>query len=943
MPGLARRAATAVVSLLALIPQLSPPAFAEAVSSNASLTACEQWVVRLKGDFASAFADALAAAELAEAIGAEVIASVPELHAHLFAVCEEDAKTKLAEQKDGRIALAFPNVPIRPAAASTQQWSLHNAGQPYYVGATSGGAAVTNMQALAAGLNFAPSVAGRDIRWEEAQSKFPMIRGSGVTVAVVDSGVDVSLPAFAGRIAQGAVAIDCDLNLVAPFPDTDGHGTAVASLIAANGQNGAMTGVAPEAKILAVQPDCVPDGEYGGVLEHAISVLYASDNAHIINLSNGINPNTFADYAGPGGVTPLYLQALELYRSVIDEAVGSGAIVVASSGNGGDGAQIAERGILPGEYRFPASFPHVVSVGSTRSDGTISSYSQWNDRVDVAAPGESILTLRSSFVTNCGELGSYSCFVNLNGTGGIGATYWVQNGTSFSAPIVSGTAALAKQKWPRLTSDDFEYLVRETADDAGPSGFDAHFGAGTVNLERMLSFNFPPRLAVAALSSAALPGSQVQVRAQVENLEGDGDISSVTADLASIGLTSVTLTNVASGVFESAPITIPASTAIGQYTAPVSVRDSAGAVATTNLQIDVVAAVPPPQFSAPNVVGPAEKSIAITGPERGRGHTTNEDHVTLTGTASPGIAFIEVNAQTIPYVAGTTSWSAEVALLEGTNEITVRGFDLARTGEVSDSVTIVLDQDAPKRVRNLTASSGMLSWSAPSGEEVEGYHVYKLDGKKARRVSTTRKREFRVSSAGKYSVVAEDEAGNKLEPTKAATVTAGTSVDSAFVDVADSHFARPAVDALAARGVLQVAQHFRPEAPITRAEFTKLLVLATGRSSSDVKTSFTDIPTGHSLATYVATAVRETWVRGDGGRFFPDRPISRGEAALMLVRAYKVDLSDEQHFGDTSGDVGQAAAALHSLGIVRGMNGRFEPQRSLLRGEAAKMVAASGA
>lgn len=86
-----------------------------------------------------------------------------------------------------------------------------------------------------------------------------------------------------------------------------------------------------------------------------------------------------------------------------------------------------------------------------------------------------------------------------------------------------------------------------------------------------------------------------------------------------------------------------------------------------------------------------------------------------------------------------------------------------------------------------------------------------------------------------------------------------------------------------------------------------------------------------------------TWVRGDGGRFFPDRPISRGEAVLMLVRAYKVEVSDEQHFGDASGDVGRAAAALQDLGIVRGVNGRFEPQRALLRGEAAKMVAASGA
>jgi hypothetical protein len=936
MPGLARRAATAVVSLLALIPQLAPPVFAEPVSSDAPILPCEQWVVRLKGDFANSFADALSATELAAAIGAEVIASAPRLHAHLFAVCAEDSKAKLLAREDERIALAFPNVPIRPTAASPQQWYLHNVGQPYYVGATASGSAITNAQALSAG--FAPSVAGKDIRWDEAQLRFPAMRGNGVTVAVVDSGVDTTLPALAGNIASGGGAIDCELDLVALYPDTSGHGTAVASLIAANGRNGAMTGVAPDAKVLPFQPRC-SDNIYGGVFEFASALIYASENAQVINLSNGLNPADFYAYDSPAAV---YGQALELYKSVIDDAVARGVIVVASAGNGGNGNEV-DLGLQPGDYLFPASFPHVISVGSSRSDGLISASSQWNDRVDVAAPGDRILTLRSSHVLNCGQPGSYSCFVNLDGSGGAGGAYRVYDGTSFSAPLVSGAAALAKQKWPRITADDFEYLVRYTADDAGAAGFDLHFGAGTLNLERMLAYNFPPHLAVASLSSAALRGAEVQVRAQVENLEGDADITSLIADLASIGLTSVKLVNVAPGVFESAPITIPVSTAIGQYTAPVTVRDAAGAVATTNLHIDVVAAVPPPQFSAPNVVGPAASSIAITGPERGRGHATNEERVTLTGTASPDIAFIEVNAQPIQYVAGTTAWTADITLVEGTNELTVRGFDLGRTAEVSDTVTIVLDQDAPKPVRNLEASSGMLSWSAPSGDDVEGYHVYRLDGKKAKRVSTTRKREFRVASAGKYSVVAEDEAGNKLEPTKAATVTTGTSVDSAFVDVAASHFARPAVDALAARGVLQVAPRFRPEAPMTRAEFTKLLVLAAGKSSSNASTGFTDVPTAHSLASYVAVAARASWVRGDGGRFFPDRPISRGEAALMLVRAFKIEASDAQHFGDTSGDVGRAAAALHDLSIVRGVNGRFEPQRSLLRGEAAKMVAASGA
>ncbi|MEO8383434.1 MAG: S8 family serine peptidase [Acidobacteriota bacterium] len=932
MPGTARRVATGLLSALAFISQLAPSVLAESLSPNSARSeSCEQWVVTLRADFETEFAGSLEADGVAAALGASVIASAPQLQAHVFLACTEASRAALAARSDTRIRLAFPNVGVHPSATpASQQWYLQNVGQPYFVG-SSGSSALTNVQVP----NMPATVPGRDVKWSAARDHFPAIDGSGVTVGVVDTGVDGSLPDFAGRFASGA-SIDCDFIQGSDVTDLHGHGTRVASLIAASGAGGRMTGVAPAARVLPVRPVSCPEQGVGSVFAYAMAVAYAGANADVINLSNGINLNQFFDYAGPGVATSLYIQALEFYQIAIDDAATRGAIIVASSGNGGSGGETSV-GFLPGDYLFPASFPHVISVGSSRSDGSISAFSQWNDQVDIAAPGEQVLALRASTVFNCGNVGDYSCFVNADGSGGFGSTYSVDSGTSFSAPLVSGAAALAKQRWPRITSDEFEFLVRQTADDGGTPGVDPFFGAGTLNLDRMLSYNFPPRLAAASVSPAAVTGGEVQLRAQVENLEGDGDIASVTADLGPLGLATLTLPNIAPGIFESSPVTIPSSTATGAYTARVTAQDAAGATSTADLQIEVLA-VAPPHFTAPNVVAPSTTAIEITGPERGRDFATNERGVILTGAASPDIATIEVNGHAISHVAGMETWSTEIQLEDGENVLTVRAFNLARSVEVSDEVSIELDQGTPERVRDLTASAGALTWSAPKSRDVEGYHVYKLDGKKAKRIGTTRKREYSVPGAGAYAVIAEDSAGNALDPKKGASVTVGAS-SSAFADVPATHFARTAVETLVARGAVQAGTYFRPETPITRGEFAKLLVLSLGGKADGSSNALTDVSSAHSLAPFITAAVRERWAHGDGGRFYPDRPISRGEAALMLVRARNLPLRTEQLFSDTSGDVGRAAAALREVGIVSGVNGRFEPQRALLRGEAAKIVA----
>src|SRR5207249_1850777 len=110
---------------------------------------------------------------------------------------------------------------------------------------------------------------------------------------------------------------------------------------------------------------------------------------------------------------------------------------------------------------------------------------------------------------------------------------------------------------------------------------------------------------------------------------------------------------------------------------------------------------------------------------------------------------------------------------------------------------------------------------------------------------------------------------------------------------------------LAARGILQVGAYFHPDAPMTRAEFAKLLVVSVGVDTrSKSQSAPTDVASNHPLAAYVAVAIREGWAHGVDGRFYPDRPITRGEAALMLVRARQLPLKGARLFPDTEGPVG---------------------------------------
>ena len=254
---------------------------------------------------------------------------------------------------------------------------------------------------------------------------------SNIIVAVVDSGLDLNHPEFAGRIVAGYDFVNHDDDPT----DDNGHGTHVTGIVAMAIDGVGSAGMCPSCSIMPLKVLGANNGGQWSSVAQAI--LYATDHgARIINLSLGSHS----------------------YSSTIAEAIAyardHAVIVVASAGNGA----------LAAPY-YPAAFDSVLAVVATDANDErwpLSNYGPW---VDVAAPGVSI----------------YSTFVQDGAP-----TYRSLTGTSMAVPFVSGLAALVLSAYPELTPQEVVTLILVHADDLGEPGRDDIYGHGRINAARTL-------------------------------------------------------------------------------------------------------------------------------------------------------------------------------------------------------------------------------------------------------------------------------------------------------------------------------------------------------------------------------------------------------------------------------------------------------------------------
>ena len=249
-----------------------------------------------------------------------------------------------------------------------------------------------------------------------------------IVIAVVDTGVDLSHPELTPNLVPGVNLLDPEK----PPQDDNGHGTNVAGVIAAVGNNDkGVAGLLWRAKVMPIKA-LGADGT-GSEAKLGEGIRYAVDHgAKIVVLSLGLNKYT------------------PYMSEIVNYAEQRGVLLVAASGNEGK------------DVKYPAAYPTVLAVGGVDADNRADKRSNFGPELDLVAP-------MTVYTTS------------------LGSGYEYKDGTSMAAPQAAAVAALVLSKYPELKPYQIRNLLRQTAEDLDVAGWDPHTGYGLLRADFALS------------------------------------------------------------------------------------------------------------------------------------------------------------------------------------------------------------------------------------------------------------------------------------------------------------------------------------------------------------------------------------------------------------------------------------------------------------------------
>lgn len=315
-----------------------------------------------------------------------------------------------------------------------------------------------------------------DLTMIDAQSAWNNgYKGAGVTIGVIDSGVQSDHPDLAGRLLPTV----CYLKNGDADTDTIGHGTFVTGMIAAGINGIGSIGVAPEA---TVKPLKCFDADVETTISMIIPAIYDAVDIYgcrILNMSLGVQTDS------------------QTLKAAIDYALENGCVVVAAAGNDGNAV-----------LNYPAAYAGVIGVGAVNPSKKVASFSQRNESVMIVAPGEQVVsTLPNS-------------------------QYGRGDGTSFATPLVSGAAALLLAAEPDLTVTEMLDLLTRTAVPLGTAEYSTNYGYGLLHIGRALRAlngisgdldrDGDPTVKDALLLLHAMLNASTTVDMSIADVDGDG-------------------------------------------------------------------------------------------------------------------------------------------------------------------------------------------------------------------------------------------------------------------------------------------------------------------------------------------------------------------------------------------------------------------------------------
>jgi len=283
---------------------------------------------------------------------------------------------------------------------------------------------------------------------------WPLTDGTGITVAVIDTGVDAKVPQLAGRVLRGVDVVNGTGTGTAD-DDCFGHGTFVAGIIAAAPVAGTgVAGIAPGVTILPIrQANNTSDGTASGLARGIRAAVDAG--ASVVNIS--------ASSFFPS----------EALRLAVQYAADHDVLLVAAASN-----QAQQGNPVP----YPAGYPSVVAVGAVGQDGRRSDFSEVGDYLDLVAPGVEVVGLSRA-----------------------APGHLVGSGTSYATPFVAAVAALVRAYHPALSAAQVKRRLELTADRPGTAVPDPQVGWGMVNPYNAVTAVLPQEAASARGQAQQLP------------------------------------------------------------------------------------------------------------------------------------------------------------------------------------------------------------------------------------------------------------------------------------------------------------------------------------------------------------------------------------------------------------------------------------------------------
>ncbi|MFJ5693849.1 S8 family peptidase [Arthrobacter sp. NPDC093125] len=397
-----------------------------AASTAAAPAPTESPSSSVKGQIIVKFRDNGAAAGLLRQHGLSEGTGIGSTGAHLIKVpAGKEGQLIQSLSRNPAIEYAEPDELVTATTADDyyfdRQYALHNEGQAF-----------TNTKG---DIGIAAGKADADV---DAAEAWGVATGSGIRVAVLDSGVDLNHEDLSSKVVARA-----NFSGAASADDNYGHGTHVAGIVAAVHNSDGVAGVCPGCTVLAGK--ILNDSGVGSSSGLANGINWAvSNGAKVINMSVGV-------------------RASRTLETAVNNAWSKGVVLVAAAGNGGNQTKI-----------YPAGYPNVIAVAATDNKDAKASFSTYGASwVDVTAPGVNV----------------YSTFPNhpfyLAKPNNRSLNYDVGNGTSMSAPMVAGVAALAWSSNPSATHTSIRAKVESTADKI--SGTGTYWAHGRVNAFKAVS------------------------------------------------------------------------------------------------------------------------------------------------------------------------------------------------------------------------------------------------------------------------------------------------------------------------------------------------------------------------------------------------------------------------------------------------------------------------